>query len=127
MATHNDIGALGEQIALEYLLERKYQILETNWVCGHKEVDIIAKDGDTIVFVEVKTRHSTCLIEPEATVDVYKQRHLIWAANSFVNRYQYDNDVRFDIIAIVIDKNNEKRIEHIEDAFYPSLNKSPRR
>lgn len=127
MATHNEIGALGEQIALEYLLERKYQILETNWVCGHKEVDIIAKDGDTIVFVEVKTRHSTCLVEPEATVDVYKQRHLIWAANSFVNRYQYDNDVRFDIIAIVIDKNNEKRIEHIEDAFYPSLNKSPRR
>ena len=120
MATHNDIGALGEQIALEYLLERKYQILETNWVCGHKEVDIIAKDGDTIVFVEVKTRHSACLVEPEATVDVYKQRHLIWAANSFVNRYQYDNDVRFDIIAIVIDKNNEKRIEHIEDAFYPS-------
>ncbi|MBR0323700.1 MAG: YraN family protein [Bacteroidales bacterium] len=127
MATHNEIGALGEQIALEYLLERKYQILEKNWVCGHKEVDIIAKDGDTIVFVEVKTRHSTCLVEPEATVDVYKQRHLIWAANSFVNRYQYDNDVRFDIIAIVIDKNNEKRIEHIEDAFYPSLNKSPRR
>ena len=121
MATHNDIGALGEQIALEYLLERKYQILETNWVCGHKEVDIIAKDGDTIVFVEVKTRHSTCLVEPEATVDVYKQRHLIWAANSFVNRYQYDNDVRFDIIAIVIDKNNEKKIEHIEDAFYPSV------
>ena len=121
MATHNDIGALGEQIALEYLLERKYQILETNWVCGHKEVDIIAKDGDTIVFVEVKTRHSTCLVEPEATVDVYKQRHLIWAANSFVNRYQYDNDVRFDIIAIVIDKNNEKRIENIEDAFYPSV------
>ena len=121
MATHNEIGALGEQIALEYLLERKYQILEENWVCGHKEVDIIAKDGDTIVFVEVKTRHSTCLVEPEATVDVYKQRHLIWAANSYVNRYQYDNDVRFDIIAIVIDKNNEKRIEHIEDAFYPSL------
>lgn len=121
MATHNDIGALGEQIALEYLLERKYQILETNWVCGHKEVDIIAKDGDTIVFVEVKTRHSTCLVEPEATVDVYKQRHLIWAANSYVNRFQYDNDVRFDIIAIVIDKNNEKRIEHIEDAFYPSV------
>ena len=121
MASHNDLGALGEKIALEYLLEKNYQILETNWVCGHKEVDIIAKDGDTIVFVEVKTRHSTCLVEPEATVDVYKQRHLIWAANSFVNRYQYDNDVRFDIIAIVIDKNNEKRIEHIEDAFYPSV------
>ncbi len=120
MAAHNDLGALGEQIALEYLLGKNYQILETNWVCGHKEVDIIAKEDDTIVFVEVKTRHSTCLVDPEITVDVYKQRHLIWAANSYVNRYQYDLDVRFDIIAIVIDKNNEKKIEHIEDAFYPS-------
>ena len=121
MAAHNDLGALGEQFALEYLLEKNYQILETNWVCGHKEVDIIAKDGDTIVFVEVKTRHSKYLVDPEVTVDSYKQRHLIWAANSYVNRYQYDLDVRFDIIAIVVNTNNEKKIEHIIDAFYPSL------
>lgn len=123
MAAHNELGALGEHIALEYLLELGYKILETNWVCGHKEVDIIAKDGDTIVFIEVKTRHSTCLIEPEVTVDIFKQRHLIWAANAYVNRYQYDLDVRFDIIAIVVNSNNEKRIEHIIDAFYPSLRK----
>ena len=121
MAAHNDLGALGEQFALEYLLEKNYQILETNWVCGHKEVDIIAKDGDTIVFVEVKTRHSKCLVDPEITVDYYKQRHLIWAANSYVNRFQYDLYVRFDIIAIVVNPNNEKKIEHIIDAFYPSL------
>ena len=121
MAAHNDLGALGEQFALEYLLEKNYQILETNWVCGHKEVDIIAKDGDTIVFVEVKTRHDKCLVDPEITVDYYKQRHLIWAANSYVNRYQYDLDVRFDIIAIFVTPNNEKKIEHIIDAFYPSL------
>lgn len=120
MASHNEFGALGEQIALEYLLGLGYQILETNWVCGHKEVDIIAKDDDTIVIVEVKTRRSSFLVEPEATVDIFKQRHLIWAANSYVNRYQYDLDVRFDIISIVIDRNNEKRIEHIQDAFYPS-------
>ena len=121
MALHNEIGAMGERIAVDYLLEKNYQILDTNWVCGHKEVDIIAKDGDTIVFVEVKTRKSNYLVEPEATVDVYKRRHLIWAANSYVNRFQYDNDVRFDIISIVIGNNDEKRIEHIEDAFYPSL------
>ncbi|MBQ8223727.1 MAG: YraN family protein [Bacteroidales bacterium] len=121
MALHNEIGAMGERVAVEYLLEKNYQILETNWVCGHKEVDVISKDGDTIVFVEVKTRRSSYLVEPEATVDVFKQRHLIWAANSYVNRFQYDNDVRFDIISIVIDKNDEKKIEHIEDAFYPSI------
>ena len=120
MAAHNELGALGEQIALEFLLELGYKILVTNWVCGHKEVDIIAKDGDTIVFVEVKTRKTPCLVEPEATVDIFKQRLLIFAANSYVTRFQYDLDVRFDIIAIVIDNNNEKRIEHIIDAFYPS-------
>ncbi|MBQ4548592.1 MAG: YraN family protein [Bacteroidales bacterium] len=121
MATHNELGALGEQIAVDYLIERGYQIIERNWSNGHKEIDIVAKDGDTIVIVEVKTRRSTYLVEPETAVDVFKQRNLIWAANSFVNRFQYDNDVRFDIISIVIDRNNEKRIEHIEDAFYPSL------
>ncbi len=121
MATHNELGALGEQIAVDYLIERGYQIIERNWSNGHKEIDIVAKDDDTIVIVEVKTRRSTYLIEPETAVDVFKQRNLIWAANSFVNRFQYDNDVRFDIISIVIDRNNEKRIEHIEDAFYPSL------
>lgn len=120
MATHNELGALGEQIAVDYLIERGYQIIERNWSNGHKEIDIVAKDGDTIVIVEVKTRRSTYLVEPETAVDVFKQRNLIWAANSFVNRFQYDNDIRFDIISIVIDRNNEKRIEHIEDAFYPS-------
>ena len=120
MASHNELGALGEQIACDYLLQLGYQILERNWSNGHKEIDIIAKDDDTIVIVEVKTRQSTYLVEPEITVDVYKQRNLIWAANSYVNRNQYDNDIRFDIISIVIDRNNEKRIEHIEDAFYPS-------
>ena len=124
MATHNELGALGEQIAVDYLIERGYQIIERNWSNGHKEIDIVAKDGDTIVIVEVKTRRSTYLVEPETAVDVFKQRNLIWAANSFVNRFQYDNDVRFDIISIVIDRNNEKRIEHIEDAFYPSLRSS---
>lgn len=120
MASHNELGALGEQFALQFLLEQGYCILETNWVCGHKEVDIIAKDGDTIVFVEVKTRKTPCLVDPVTTVDIMKQKLLIYAANSYVTRFQYDLDVRFDIIAIVIDNNNEKRIEHIPDAFYPS-------
>lgn len=120
MAAHNELGTLGEQIALEHLIEQGYTILETNWVCGHKEVDIIAKDDDTIVFVEVKTRKSPYLVEPETAVDLFKQRLLIFAANTYVTRFQYDLDVRFDIIGIVIDNNHEKRIEHIMDAFYPS-------
>lgn len=115
-----ETGVMGEKLATEYLLGIGYQILETNWQCGHKEIDIIAKDNDTIVIVEVKTRHSNYLLEPEVTVDSYKQKHLVWAANSYVNIHSYDLDVRFDIISIVVNNNNEKRIEHIKDAFYPS-------
>ena len=99
MAAHNELGTLGEKIALEHLIEQGYTILETNWV---------------------KTRKSPYLVEPETAVDLFKQRLLIFAANTYVTRFQYDLDVRFDIIGIVIYNNNEKRIEHIMDAFYPS-------
>ncbi len=121
MAEHNELGRLGEQLARDFLIAKGYQILEQNWVCGHKEIDIIAKDGNELVIVEVKTRRVTYLVDPEETVDKYKQQFLIWAADSYVQRNNLDIDVRFDIVAIVIDKNNEHRIEHIENAFYPML------
>lgn len=119
MALHNKLGVWGEKIALEYLENKGYKILETNWIYGHKEVDIIAKDKDTLVFVEIKTRQSPCLIDPEISVDVYKQNNLIWAANNYVINNKLDMDVRFDIVSIVVNNNNEKKIEHIENAFYP--------
>lgn len=121
MAEHNELGRFGEQLARDFLIAKDYQILEQNWVCGHKEIDLIAMDGKELVIVEVKTRRVTFLVEPEETVDKYKQRFLIWAANAYVERNNLDVDVRFDIVAIVIDKNNEHRIEHIENAFYPML------
>ena len=121
MAEHNELGRLGEQLARDFLIAKGYQILEQNWVCGHKEIDIIAKDGNELVIVEVKTRRVTYLVDPEETVDKYKQQFLSWAADSYVQRNNLDIDVRFDIVAIVIDKNNEHRIEHIENAFYPML------
>jgi len=119
MAEHNEIGALGEKLARDFLIAKGYQILEQNWICGHKEIDIIAKYGNELVIVEVKTRKVPVLIEPEETVDRYKQQFLIWAANSYVERNSLDIDVRFDIVSIVINYNNEHRIDHIEDAFYP--------
>ncbi len=121
MAEHNELGKLGEQLARDFLIAKGYQILEQNWVCGHKEIDIIAMDGKELVIVEVKTRRVTFLVEPEETVDKYKQRFLIWAAEAYIERNNLDVDVRFDIVAIVIDKNNEHRIDHIENAFYPML------
>ena len=123
MAEHNELGKLGEKLAKDFLAAKGYQILEQNWVCGHKEIDIIAMDGKELVIVEVKTRRVMCLVEPEETVDKYKQRFLIWAAEAYIERNNLDVDVRFDIVAIVIDKNNEHRIDHIENAFYPMLSR----
>jgi len=123
MAEHNELGKLGEKLAKDYLVAKGYQILEQNWVCGHKEIDIIAMDGKELVIVEVRTRRVQCLVDPEETVDKYKQRFLIWAAEAYIERNNLDVDVRFDIVAIVIDKNNEHRIDHIEDAFYPMLSR----
>lgn len=121
MAEHNELGRLGEQLARDFLIAKGYQILEQNWVCGHKEIDLIAMDGKELVIVEVKTRRVTFLVEPEETVDKYKQRYLIWSAESYIERNNLDVEVRFDIVAIVVDKNNEHRIDHIENAFYPML------
>ena len=62
MAEHNDLGRLGEQLAHDFLIAKGYQILEQNWSCGHKEIDIIAMDGKELVIVEVKTRRVQCLV-----------------------------------------------------------------
>ena len=123
MAEHNELGKLGEQLASDFLIAKGYQILEQNWSCGHKEIDIIAKDGDELVIVEVKTRRVTFLVDPEETVDKMKQRYLIWAAEAYVERNNLDMDVRFDIVAIVVDNNNEHRVDHIENAFYPTISR----
>lgn len=104
---------------MEHLREKGYTILENNWMSSHNEIDIIAKKDDTLVIVEVKTRRSNYLVAPDVAVDKFKQRRLILAAESFVNRYNMDIDIRFDIISVVVDSNNNHVIEHIENAFYP--------
>ena len=101
---------------MEYLTKKGYRILERNWHSGHKEIDIIALEGDTLVAVEVKTRKSDDYGEPDIAVGVMKQRMLIWAADAYVRYKQLDVDVRFDIISIIF-ADGDQRIEHIEDAF----------
>ena len=123
MAEHNELGKWGEQIARDLLISKGYQILEQNWVCGHKEIDIIALDGKELVIVEVRTRRVQCLVDPEETVDKIKQRYLIWSAEAYVERNNLDMDVRFDIVAILVDNKNERRVEHIENAFYPTISR----
>jgi putative endonuclease len=120
MADHNELGKSGEQLAVEHLKKQGYKILETNWRSGKFEIDVIAQGKDQIIVAEVKTRTSNYLMEPEAAVTKEKRRMLISAANIYVQRHNIDLEVRFDIISIVI-SGEEFRLNHIEDAFYPTM------
>ncbi len=118
MAKHNDLGRLGEEMAVEYLREKGYGVLERNWKLGDLEVDIIARVGETIVLVEVKTRSSDWMQRPEEAVDRRRRDRLCRAANAYVKGKRWNGDVRIDIIAIVLNE-RRKEINHIEDAVHP--------
>ncbi len=118
MAKHNELGKLGEELAVQYLAEKGYEILERNWRNKHKEIDIIAKDGVELVIVEVKARQRDDYGEPFVAVSHAKQSRLIAAANAYILRNNLDISTRFDIISIVFNDGNPE-IEHIEDAFLP--------
>ena len=118
MAEHNDFGKLGEELAVNYLIEKGYEILERNWRNIHKEIDIIARDGKDLVVVEVKTRQNDKNGEPDLAVTRQKQTRLISAANAYLFQNSLDINTRFDIISIIM-KDNSPVINHIEDAFLP--------
>lgn len=118
MAAHNDLGRQGEEIAVKYLIDKGYEVLERNWHNVHKEIDIIARDGEDLVVVEVKTRQSNENGDPDMAVTKHKQRMLIAAANAYIFKNRLDTSTRFDIISIVLKANNPI-IDHIEDAFLP--------
>ena len=116
MAKHNDTGKLGEKHARDYLDGQGYEILDTNWRSGHKEVDIIAFKDGVIVFIEVKTRTDTDFGDPESFVDRAKQRSYVRLANAYILQHDRSEEVRFDIIAVTLADDNVI-INHIENAF----------
>ncbi|MFC4738558.1 YraN family protein [Flavobacterium ponti] len=117
MAEHNDLGQLGEDLAVDFLQKNGYEILDRNWRFQKAEIDIIAKKNTTLAIVEVKTRSSLEFGLPQDFVKPKKIQLLVKAVNEYINRNDLDVNVRFDIIAI--HKNKESfTIEHIEEAFY---------
>ena len=118
MSEHNDLGIRGEQIAVNHLEKNGYTIVKKNWRFGRAEIDIIAQKGNTLAIVEVKTRTTNWFGDPQEFVTPKKRKLLIGAANEYVIKNDLDVDVRFDIIAVIINK-QATSLEHIEDAFYP--------
>ena len=119
---NQQFGNKGENIALNFLKELGYSILEKNWRHSNLEIDIIAKDKNTIVIVEVKIRNTDMYGDPEDFVNRNKQKLLIRAANAYIIRNNINADVRFDIIAIIETKDGGLSIKHLVDAFYPDVN-----
>ena len=112
------LGAFGEQVATEYLKKRGYEILQLNYRCSVGEIDIVARDGDSLVFVEVRTRSSRQFGTPEESVTPAKQAKLIELAESYLQEHQISNQTwRIDVVAVEVDRRNKiSRIELIENA-----------
>jgi putative endonuclease len=127
MAEHNDLGKLGEELAVSYLQKEGYTILDTNWTFQKAEVDIIAQKEDVLAVIEVKTRSSIAFGLPQDFVNPKKIQLLVKAIDAYVLKKDLDLNVRFDIIAITApskipestsDDGKSFIIQHLIDAFY---------
>jgi len=121
MAIQQEVGKRGEQVASDYLTEKGYKILKRNWYFRKKEIDIIAEKDDFLVIIEVKSRSVGFHENPRDAVNMKKQRFLIQAANAYMNKFDIELEVKFDIITVVFFNDHEYKLKHIDDAFYPAL------
>ena len=117
------LGRAGEKRASRFLRRLGYRIVTRNYTCPVGEIDLIALDGQTIVFVEVKTRTDRDHADPHDAVNAGKQRRLWMAAQFFLRQTgSADRGCRFDVIAITLDDRRRMQIEHFPDAFVPEGN-----
>ena len=117
MAQHNELGKKGEQLAVDFLLNNGYEIVERNYRFDKAEVDIIAQKSDVLAIVEVKTRSTLDFGNPQDFVKPKQIKNLVKAVDEYVTENDLDLEVRFDIIAIV-KQGKSFEIEHLENAFY---------
>jgi putative endonuclease len=117
-AGNKSLGGVGESIATTYLRGEGFTIVERNFRCVCGEIDIVAREGRTIVFVEVKCRNNMEYGPPQLALTPFKQRQISKAALVWLSKRKlFDADARFDVVAILLHKNDLPEIEHIRNAF----------
>ena len=118
-SSHNrSLGAQGEEIAVAFLEGRKFKVLERNFRCKGGEVDIVARDGRTLIFIEVKTRRTLEFGPPQAAVTLFKQRQISKAALTWLAKNRLtEAPARFDVVAVLLRDGAAPFIEHIPNAF----------
>ncbi|THB79771.1 MAG: YraN family protein [Desulfobulbaceae bacterium] len=118
---HHKTGQIGEKLAYDYLQNIGLAVIQRNYKCPLGEIDLVAQENETIIFIEVKTRTGHQFGGPEESVTKAKQRKIIQVALGYLAQYGLqDYAVRFDVIAITL-TGNIHRLEHIEDAFDASF------
>ena len=106
------LGKAAERAAEDYLSGKGFRVLDRGWRTRFGEVDLVALDGDTLVFVEVKARSSGAFGPAEAAVHARKQGRIARAALAYLQRRRHDGPVRFDVVAF-----QDGAVRHIEGAF----------
>lgn len=119
MATTKEIGDKGELLAAEYLAKEGYVLAEKNWRFKRAEIDLIMREGEVLVFIEVKALSYSYYRRPEEAVDARKEAMIIDAAQRYMEQVGHEWEIRFDIISIILDKKLEiKELEHFKDVFF---------
>lgn len=112
------LGKTGEDQACRFLKRKGYSIVQTNYRTRCGEIDIIARQGPVLVFIEVKTRRSRSFGSPLLAVTAKKQRQISMVAQEYLSKNKlFDTDARFDVVGMRIDASDHAEIEHIENAF----------
>ena len=119
MRSTRRIGTQGERIARQFLARTGYSIVETNWSTTVGEIDIVAKMGDLLVFVEVKTRRGSSAESAFEGISRSKNERIVKAVYQYLHDHDFDDEVdwRIDAIGVALDPNGPPIIEHIEDAL----------
>ena len=114
----SQLGRLGEDLAVAHLRTHGYTILQRNYRKSFGEIDIIARDGAALVFIEVKTRRGNCCGPPALAVTPRKQQQISRVAEDYLARHNlFDSLIRFDVVAILLSTNEKIQIEIITNAF----------
>ncbi len=119
VSTRQELGRWGESLAADFLAQKGYTIIALNRRTSHGEIDLIAKQRDTLIFVEVKTRSTDVYGLPEASVTASKRSHLIASAQAYLQEHP-DPNVEWRIDVVVIRKlksSNQPEIIHFENAI----------
>ena len=123
-ARRQALGELGERVAERWLRRKGWRLVGRRFRNGHRDIDLVVQNGNTVIFVEVKARRSGALTDPVTAVDRRKRRELSRSAQAWIDRYgQPDQAYRFDVIGVLVE-GETIRVRHVENAFMASENGS---